>query len=81
MQELRNYEENARLQNLADPMILNKGQFLTERGDHFGAIPADTRLKSSLIMQTEDKEKQNDTVSNMMFQCSSFKLHPFFFEF
>ncbi|KAF7495028.1 Bardet-Biedl syndrome 2 protein [Sarcoptes scabiei] len=61
MQELRNYEENARLQNLADPMILNKGQFLTERGDHFGAIPADTRLKSSLIMQTEDKEKQNDT--------------------
>ena len=52
MQELRNYEENARIQNLADPLVMNKGKVLTEKGDHFGAIPASTKLRSSLILQS-----------------------------
>ncbi|KAH9526076.1 Bardet-Biedl syndrome 2 protein, variant 2 [Dermatophagoides farinae] len=54
MQELRNYEENARIQNLADPLVMNKGKVLTEKGDHFGAIPASTKLRSSLILQSCD---------------------------
>lgn len=51
LQEIRNYEENARLQSLADPLVINKGKILTETDGHYGAIPAATKLKSSLILQ------------------------------
>lgn len=50
-QELRNYEENSRIQTLADPLMINRGKVLNEVGDSFGAIPAATRLKSSLRLK------------------------------
>lgn len=51
--ELRNYEENIRIQQVADPFIA-KGK-PTMENDHFGAIPANTQLKSALIISQNDK--------------------------
>jgi Bardet-Biedl syndrome 2 protein len=51
--ELRNYEENMRIQQIADPFIA-KGKPTLEN-DQFGAIPANTQLKSALIISQNDK--------------------------
>jgi len=51
--ELRNYEENIRIQQVADPFIA-KGK-PTMENDQFGAIPANTQLKSALIISQNDK--------------------------
>ena len=57
MQELHNYEENYRIQNIADPIVLNRGKVLNEKGEVYGAIPASTKIKSSLMI------KQNDSTT------------------
>ena len=52
MQELRNYEENYRIQNIVDPpVVLNKGKVLSGKDDLYGAIPANTKIKSSLLLK------------------------------
>jgi Bardet-Biedl syndrome 2 protein len=51
--ELRNYEQNMRIQQVADPFIA-KGKPTLEN-DQFGAIPANTQLKSALIISQNDK--------------------------
>lgn len=51
LQALRNYEENFRVQNLTDPLVMNKGKVLNEKGDHYGAIPVNTKLRSSLLLK------------------------------
>lgn len=53
MLELRNYEENNRIQESADP-FLTRGKASTE-DDQFGAIPANTQLKSALVISQDDK--------------------------
>lgn len=54
-QELRNYEENYRIQNIVDPpVMLNRGKVLNEKGDVYGAIPASTKIKSSLLLKLGD---------------------------
>ncbi len=55
-QELRNYEENYRIQNIVDPpVVLNRGKMLSEKGDVYGAIPASTKIKSSLLLRQGDE--------------------------
>lgn len=54
-QEFRNYEENYRIQNIVDPpVVLNRGKMLSEKGDVYGAIPASTKIKSSLLLRLGD---------------------------
>lgn len=55
LQELRNYEENTRVQNMPDPLVMNKGKVLNEMGDPYGAIPANTKLKSLLLLKQVDE--------------------------
>ena len=61
--ELRNYEENIRIQNIADP-FLAKGK-PTMENDQFGAIPANTQLRSALVINQNDK-----LVEYILFNCS-----------
>ncbi|KAJ6218855.1 hypothetical protein RDWZM_004667 [Blomia tropicalis] len=57
MHELRNYEENYRIQNIADPpVMLNRGKMLNERGELYGAIPANTKIKSSLLLKQMEQK-------------------------
>ena len=55
LQELRNYEENTRVQNMPDPLVMNKGKVLNGMGDPYGAIPANTKLKSLLLLKQVDE--------------------------
>lgn len=67
MQELRNYEENYRIQNIVDPpVVLNRGKVLSEKGDLYGAIPASTKIKSSLLLKQSDNSQ-----SMVMHACDS----------
>lgn len=51
--ELRNYEENIRIQHIADPLVA-KGKPSME-GDQFGAIPANTQLRSALVINQSEQ--------------------------
>ena len=55
--ELKNYEENIRMQQIADPFVA-KGKPSMEN-DSFGAIPANTQLKSAMIINDDNKEVIN----------------------
>lgn len=55
MHELHNYEENYRIQNIVDPpVVTNRGKVLNETGEVYGAIPASTKIKSSLLLKQGD---------------------------
>ncbi|RWS27369.1 Bardet-Biedl syndrome 2 protein-like isoform X2 [Leptotrombidium deliense] len=67
LMELRNYEGNQRLMDEQNSIVSGKA---TTEEDEFGAIPSDTQLKSSLILNTAVKrphielslQTTNDTV-------------------
>lgn len=86
--ELRNYEENTRVAQSASEFAVGKA---STEDDTFGAIPANTQLKSSLIINAEDKQPSvqlslsttNDTqvrtavvFAEGIFQGESFVVHP-----
>ncbi|XP_054160057.1 Bardet-Biedl syndrome 2 protein homolog [Oppia nitens] len=89
LMELRNYEENSRIQRIADPFI-SKAK-ATMENDQFGAIPANTQLRSALVISQTDKlpcveltlETTNDTIirtvvifAEGIFKGESQVIHP-----
>ncbi|XP_015781613.1 Bardet-Biedl syndrome 2 protein homolog [Tetranychus urticae] len=86
--ELRNYESNVQFSSSTEPLIHGKA---STEDDHYGAIPADTQLKSALILNIEDSKPSvdltlqttNETIIRMVvifaegiFKGESHVVHP-----